>query len=440
MAPRRVLAMFACVAVAVALGLGGFVGTASAAGAPPNDKIGGATVVAALPFMQTVNTTGATTDANDTQVNQTCGAPATNNSVWYKFTAGPHDTLLEVDTSGSTYSTGVIIATGAPGALTTQACGPVTAKAPTAPGKTYFVLAFADLGSGGTLHISMHGPGPAPANDKIQHAAAVSAFPFNATLDTTSATTDAVDTQANASCGAPATGNSVWYWFTPGPNHHSIFVDASASDFPVGVLIARGTPGALTTVSCGPSFAAANLTPGTTYHIMIFDAFAAGGGTLRLHIDDAPSIALNVREHTLIDPHGVVHLTGTYSCTHARSLHIFGTLIEIVGDKVPVGRFDTLGVPAPICDGVLHAWTGLVLAPNTGPFAPGNAAAFTHALACGDIVCTQVNKSSVVDLNRTATSSSSLAAETSSSTGTVRLSSGRSYGNARHTETATWGH
>jgi hypothetical protein len=193
-------------------------------------------------------------------------------------------------------------------------------------------------------------------------------------------------------------------------------------------------------VSCGPSFAAANLTPGTTYRIMIFDAFDTGGGTLRLHIDDAPTIALHVREHTLIDPHGVVHLTGTYSCTHARSLHIFGSLIDIVGDKVAVGRFDTLGVPAPICDGLPHAWTGLVLAPSTSPFTQGNAAVFTHALACGDLVCTQVNKSSVVDLSRTATSSSSLAADTSSSTGTVRLPSGGSYGNARHTETATWGH
>jgi hypothetical protein len=435
MSPRRVLAC-----VAVALGLGGFVGTASAAVAPPNDKIGGATVVPALPFVRTVDTTGATTDANDAQVDQTCGAPATNNSVWYKFTAGPRDTLVAVDTTGSTYSTGVIIATGAPGALTTQACGPVTAKAPTASGTTYYILAFADVGSGGTLHISIHGPAAVPANDKIDHAVAVSAFPFRATLDTTAATTDAVDTQANASCGAPATGNSVWYKFTPGPNHHNIFVDASASDYNAGVLIARGTPGALTTVSCGPFFVSANLTPGTTYYIMIFDAVGGGGGTLRLHIDDAPSIALHVRERTLIDPHGVVHLTGTYSCTHARSLHVFGTLIEIVGDKVPVGDFDTLGVPAPICNGLLHPWTGLVLAPNTSPFAPGNAAAFTHARACGDVACTQVDRTSVVDLRQSAASTSSLAPETSSSIRTVRRSSGRSYGNARHTATATWGH
>jgi hypothetical protein len=437
MTPRRVLSLFAC--VSVTLGLGGFVGTASAAVAPSNDKIGGATVVAALPFVSTANTTGATTDANDAQVNQSCGAPATNNSVWYKLTARPGDTLVAVDTTGSTYSTGVIIATGTPGALTTQACGPVTARVPVASGKTYYILAFADVGSGGTLHISIHGPAPVPANDKIDHAVAVSRFPFRATLDTTAATTDAVDTQANASCGAPETGNSVWYKFKPGPNHRNIFVDASASDYNAGILIARGAPGSLTTVSCGLFFVSAKLTPGTTYYIMIFDPFGGGGGTLRLHIDDAPNIALNVGEHALIDSHGVVHLTGTYSCTHARSLQVFGTLIEIVGEKVPVGRFDTLGVPAPICNGLGHRWVGLVLAPDTSPFAPGKAASFIHALACGDLACTQVGKTTVVDLTHSGAGTTNLAPETSSSTRTVRRLSGHPYGNALHTATAAWG-
>ena len=192
---RRFLAMLAC--VAVALGFGGFVGTASAAAAPSNDLIGGATVVSALPFVRTLDTTGATTDANDAQVNQTCGAPATNNSVWYKFTAGPGDTLLAVDTTGSTFSSGVIIATGTPGTLTTQACGPISAKAAVTSGKTYFILAFDDTGSGGTLHISFHGAGPCRPTTRSATPPWSPALPFRATLDTTGATTDAVDTQAN---------------------------------------------------------------------------------------------------------------------------------------------------------------------------------------------------------------------------------------------------
>ena len=437
MRARRVLATLAC--VTVALGMGSFVGTASAAAPPPNDLIGGATVVSALPFTRTLDTTGATTDANDAQVNATCGAPVTNNSVWYKFTAGPSDTLLAVDTTGSTFSSGVIIATGAPGALTTQACGPVTARAAVASGKTYYILAFDDTGSGGTLHISIHGAGPVPANDKIGHAAAVSALPFNDTLDTTGATTDAVDTQANASCGAPATGNSVWYKFTAGPNDKNIFVDASASDYFAGVLVATGTPGSLTTVSCGPFFVTAATTPGTTYYIMIFDAFGGGGGTLRLNIGDAPTIALNVHKNALIDTHGVVHLTGTYSCTGARSLDISGTLIEIVGSKVPTGHFDTLGVPAARCNGKRHPWTGLVL-PAKIRFAPGNAAAFINTIACGSVACTLISETRVVTLANTVAGTSGFAPDVSFRTRTIRRPLARSYGNARHTTTITWGH
>jgi hypothetical protein len=434
---RRFLAMLAC--VAVALGFGGFVGTASAAAAPSNDLIGGATIVSTLPFVRTLDTTGATTDANDRQVNQTCGAPATNKSVWYKFTAGPGDTLLAVDTTGSTFSSGVIIATGVAGALTTQACGPVTAKAAVASGKTYYILAFDDTGSGGTLHISFHGAAPAPANDKIGHAAVVSALPYHATLDTTGATTDAVDTQANQTCGAPATGNSVWYKFTAGPNDPNIFVDASLSDYAAGVLIAKGTPGALTTVSCGAFFVTAKTTPGTTYYIMIFDFSAGGGGTLRLNIGDAPNVAFGVHEHSSIDAHGVVHLAGAYTCTRARSLDVYGSLIEIVGEKVSVGRFDNLGVPAPTCDGKLHSWAGLVL-PTSGAFAEGRAAAFLHASACSDIVCTLVSENRVVVLSDSDAATSAPAPGGSVTTRTVRRSSARSYGNAVHPATATWGH
>ena len=429
--------MLAC--VTVSLGVGGFVGTASAAAPPPNDLIDGATVVSALPFVQTLDTTGATTDANDAQVDLTCGAPATNNSVWYKFKAGPSDTLLAVDTSGSTFSSGVIIATGAPGALTTQTCGPVTVNLATTSGTTYYILAFDDTGSGGTLHISIHGPAPAPANDRIGHAAVVSALPFHAKQDTTGATTDAVDTQANASCGAPSTANSVWYKFTAGPNDRNIFVDAFASDYPAGVLIATGTRGALTPVSCGAFFVTAKTTPGTTYYIAIVDFLGAGGGTLRLHIGDAPSIALNVYKKAQIDTHGVVHLRGTYSCTRGTTLRISGTLTEIVGNKVPYAHFDTLGVPAPQCNGSPHSWTGLVL-PNRTSFAPGQAAAFTHAIACGKIACALFNETRVVTLADSVAGASGFAPDTTLHTGTVRRSSGPSYGNALHPATTTWSH
>jgi hypothetical protein len=437
MSPRRVLATLSC--VVVALGLGGS-GTAFAASPPPNDLIGGATVVSTLPFSDTVDTTAATTDANDTQVNQSCGAPATNNSVWYTFTAGPSDTLLAVDTTGSTFSSGVIIATGTPGALTTRACGPTTAKLAVASGTTYYIMVFDDSGSGGTLHISMHGPGPVPANDTIFHAAPLTRLPFHATLDTTGATTDANDAQANQSCGAPATGNTVWYKFTPGLSHN-LFFDASRSDYPAGFLIATASEGALTTVACGPVFVTAALQPHTTYFIMIFDFTGGGGGTLRLNVGNAPTVALGVQKYAHIDSHGVVRVTGTYSCAGATHLHISGSLFEIVGDKVPSGNFDTLGVPAAHCDRGRHAWTGLVLPSGNAHFAPGKAAAFTSAQACGRIACAFANTTTVVQLTGSGAGTGAAPhVRDGVRTRIVPRSTGRRYGNARHAATATWSH
>jgi len=435
MSPRRVLATLAC--VGLALGLGGFVGIASAATPPPNDLITGATVVPSLPFSATLDTTGATTDAVDAQANQLCGAPHTNNSVWYSFTAGPGDNLLAVDTTGSTFSSGVLIATGTPGALNTRACGPITSKVSLASGTTYFIMIFDDSGSGGTLHVSMHGAGPVPANDTIAHSAVVARLPYHATLDTTGATTDAVDTQANASCGAPATGSSVWYTFTAGRNDRNIYVDASRSDYNVGVLIATGTPGALRTLACGPGFLTSATRPGTTYHIMIFDAFGSGGGTLRLRIGNAPVVAVTVQNSGGIDAQGVVHLSGTYRCTGSRNVHISGSMFEIVGSNVPTGRFDTLGIPAAVCNGVNHAWTGLVLPPIKHAFAPGTAAVFTGAVACGTVACTVVSLTTVVQLARGVSGSSAPAHVVKHKSRIVLRSTPGKYGNAIH---AAWSH
>jgi hypothetical protein len=431
----RVVAMLA----GAALATGGFVATAAAAGPPSNDRIAGATVVASLPFTATVDTTAATTDADDVQVNGTCGAPNTNNSVWYTFTAGPSDTVLAVDTTGSNFSSGVIIATGTPGALTTQACGPVSTFAPVSPGTKYYILAFDDTGSGGTLHIAFHGPGPKPKNDTANQATVVSALPFADTLDTTGATTDAIDTQANQTCGAPATGNSVWYKFTAGASDGAIFVDASFSDYFAGVLVATGTPGALTTVTCGPLSVTTPTTPGTTYYIMVFDAVGGGGGTLRLNIDHAPSATVRLHTKTFVDSQHDAQLTGSYSCTNASYLDIHGGLLEIVGKNVAIGSFDNLGVPAPKCDGKNHSWSAEAASASVA-FAQGKAAVFLFNLACSNVVCTQGSTGQVLKLVTSAPAASAFAPTTSSSVHVFRRSSRPIYGTAVHSTTATWGH
>ncbi|MDQ1466756.1 MAG: hypothetical protein QOH10_1171, partial [Actinomycetota bacterium] len=388
-------AFWALVCASVALGTGTFVGPASAAAAPANDLIGGAVSVA-LPYTQTLDVTGATTDADDAQVNSSCGAPVTNNSVWYTFTAGPSDSVLVVDTTGSDFSSGVIIATGTPGSLVTQACSPISSGVKTTSGTTYYILAFDDTDSGGTLQISIHGPGPVPKNDKIAGATAVGALPYSDTLDTTGATTGAADNQVNASCGAPLTDNSVWYKFTAGPGDTNIFVDAFNSNYNVGIIVATGTPGSLTTVACGPFSVVTPTTPGTTYYVLAFDYVGTGGGTLRLDIGDAPTMNVNVFRDTRVDTAGVVHVKGTYTCTDLGFVDISGTLVEVVGRSVALGYFDK-PIKSLNCNGNRQFFQVPVYA-TQGLFAPGKAALFTSSFGCGDVVCVQVDKSQVLVL------------------------------------------
>ncbi|MDQ1745249.1 MAG: hypothetical protein QOE23_3588, partial [Pseudonocardiales bacterium] len=112
----------AAVAVVTAAGLL-YSGSPAWAAVPTNDTIAGATPISALPFTATLDTTQATTDADDASLNANCGAPATEASVWYTYTA-PADGAVVIDVSQSSYSAGVIVATGTPGNLSLDNCGP----------------------------------------------------------------------------------------------------------------------------------------------------------------------------------------------------------------------------------------------------------------------------------------------------------------------------
>jgi hypothetical protein len=156
---RRALFLF----VSAATAAGALVTAQPAAAAVSNDTAGTATVIASVPFSQTVDTTSATTDATDAALNANCGAPATNASVWYAYTA-PADGALLIDVSQSSYSAGVITATGSPGSLTLQDCGPGTVASAVSAGQTLYIMAFSDQvgSSGGTLKITVDNAPPPP--------------------------------------------------------------------------------------------------------------------------------------------------------------------------------------------------------------------------------------------------------------------------------------
>jgi hypothetical protein len=135
------------------------------AAVPSNDTYAGRTVIAELPFADTIDTSEATTDADDGEWNAYCGAPQTDASVWYEFTA-PDDAMVQIDLSAD-YSKGAVVLTGSPGSLTPVQCYPYTPILfPVTSGEKYLIVAF-DLqqdegGNGGLLSLSLDLAPPPP--------------------------------------------------------------------------------------------------------------------------------------------------------------------------------------------------------------------------------------------------------------------------------------
>jgi hypothetical protein len=137
---------------------------------PANDTYAGriALDVGTLPVSVSADTTEATTDATDEEVNTNCGAPATDASVWYEVTPAA-DAGLVADTTGSSYLAGVAVAVGSPGSFELVTCGPDTVGWLATAGTTYAILVFDDQGdgggNGGELHLTIDEIPPPPEID-----------------------------------------------------------------------------------------------------------------------------------------------------------------------------------------------------------------------------------------------------------------------------------
>src|SRR3954452_12572824 len=154
---------------------------ALAAAPPPNDDFDAATVISSLPFSDGIDTSQATTAADDPY----CAGNGA--SVWYRFTP-TQDVDVQADTFGSSYDTTLSAFTGSRGSLTPVACnddsGSLQSKISftALAGTTYYIMAAAyGSGSGGQLSIStkpVAPPGPecdgeeatiigTPGNDRL---------------------------------------------------------------------------------------------------------------------------------------------------------------------------------------------------------------------------------------------------------------------------------
>jgi Family of unknown function (DUF6299) len=133
---------------------------------PPNDTPAGATVIGSLPFDDSVVIDDATTDALDATLNEQCGAPATEGSVWYRFDATADGALI-FDVSGSSFTAGALVTLGDPTNANVLTCGPDAVVFEVAAGQSYFIMAFSDTPgvTTGTLVVHAEEAPPPPQVD-----------------------------------------------------------------------------------------------------------------------------------------------------------------------------------------------------------------------------------------------------------------------------------
>ena len=150
----------------LAIGMFALGATPALAVAPSNDTIAGAVVISALPFTDSADTTDASTDADELAAAAAClavGAPAIEHAVWYAY-AATADVTLQVDTSGSSYTTGIAVYNGAPSSASFVTCSPANLITSMAAGTTAYIMVFGDQpdSAGGTLNISVSEAPPPP--------------------------------------------------------------------------------------------------------------------------------------------------------------------------------------------------------------------------------------------------------------------------------------
>ena len=240
-----------------------------------------------------------------------------------------------------------------------------------------------------------------PSNDTFAGAIPIE-VPFKTQLDTTEATTDADDAEANVTCGAPATDASVWYSLTPSEDK-SVAIELRGSSYTAGALVVVGAPGSFEIVACGPGAIAFPVTAGTTYYLMIIDDQADGGGNggdLVMTVFDTPPAP---RLTTTVDPSGgfdpkdgSATVRGTISCAGAEFAFVEAELHQRVGRGEVVG----IGVIDVVCDRTPQPWS-LQIFPTFGQkFSGGKAASLTFSVACGTFECSVDFQEHIVQLSR----------------------------------------
>lgn len=205
--------------------------------------------------------------------------------------------------------------------------------------------------------------------------------------DTTKATTGTLDEKVNQFCGAPYTNGSVWFTYTPAEDG-AFIVDGADSDFSTGFMIFRGAPTGRSLRACGPTQVAIRAMGGTTYTVMAFSPTQQTGGNLVISLEDAPpppTLSFTVDPSGRAFPNGNALVKGTFTCTNADNVELFGQLTQI-WQRVKITGFFHKILGGDICDGTPQPWQRVVTSDN-GLYDAGAATVSINGQACGPLQC-----------------------------------------------------
>jgi hypothetical protein len=238
----------------------------------------------------------------------------------------------------------------------------------------------------------------APANDLPGGAIALTAIPV--TIDEN--TTDATVTTDNIGCGDDGTDQAtVWFTLTLA-SATSVLVDATGSDYSVGVNIFAGTADADNFVVCSEGAAAFDAAAGTTYYLMFadIDGDATNGGALHAVIDVAPppiEVSLTVDSTGKVNQKsGEATISGTITCSRTADFSEVDVTL-----RQAIGRFTIhgFGAEAPECGPTPTNWFASIAGDN-GKFGAGKATADVFAFACDVSSCGEASVLASVRLRK----------------------------------------
>jgi hypothetical protein len=275
---------------------------------PANDACSGATVIHAIPFTDTLSTTGATTVPGDPLQSCTTDGPSQNSrSVWYSFTPAASG-MFVADTLGSTYDTVLSVYTGTCQTLVELACDDDAGLSSQSrlsfsaeSGQTVLLEATAfGQADGGTLILNVALAPSAPAKDSCSEATVIPEIPFTDTVLTAGATTDPNDPLQSCTFDGPSQNSrSVWYSFTP-TAAGTFVVDTLGSTYDTVLSAYTGTCRTPVELACNDDVGLSSQSrlsfSAESGETVLLEATAFGqgdGGTLILNVALAPSPPAN---------------------------------------------------------------------------------------------------------------------------------------------------